>query len=196
MNTNNENGNSEILEVEGGLVKPADDASQEDKDAYHDKLESTNRQLFARAKKAEGFVLKDGKWVKPEAINKDENKGTNSNNSSQESGISQSDLITIIKANVPEEDISEVTDYAKMKGITIKEALNSPIIRETLKINAENRAAADASHTGAQRRTSAPTGDSILQNAGEGKLPDSVDGMTKLAEARMERKKASLKNNK
>lgn|SRR3972149_2377938 len=29
-------------------------------------LKEKNRQLFARAKKAEGFELKDGKWVKPE----------------------------------------------------------------------------------------------------------------------------------
>lgn len=32
----------------------------------HQKLSDANRQLFARAKKAEGFELKDGKWVKPE----------------------------------------------------------------------------------------------------------------------------------
>lgn len=29
------------------------------------KITDTNKQLFARAKKAEGFELKDGKWVKP-----------------------------------------------------------------------------------------------------------------------------------
>lgn len=31
----------------------------------HQKLTETNKQLFARAKKAEGYELKDGKWVKP-----------------------------------------------------------------------------------------------------------------------------------
>lgn len=29
-------------------------------------LDKSNKQLYARAKKAEGFELKDGKWVKPE----------------------------------------------------------------------------------------------------------------------------------
>ena len=32
----------------------------------HKKIFDTNKQLFARAKKAEGFELKDGKWIKPE----------------------------------------------------------------------------------------------------------------------------------
>ena len=35
----------------------------------YQKLSDTNKQLYARAKKAEGFELKDGKWVKPEKVN-------------------------------------------------------------------------------------------------------------------------------
>ena len=41
----------------------------DDLDALTEKLEKIseqNKQLFARAKKAEGFELKDGKWVKPQ----------------------------------------------------------------------------------------------------------------------------------
>ena len=41
----------------------------DDVDALREKLSTVseqNKQLFVRAKKAEGFELKDGKWVKPE----------------------------------------------------------------------------------------------------------------------------------
>jgi len=53
----------------------------DDVDALKEKFEKVseqNRQLFSRAKKAEGFELKDGKWVKPEVKPKaepKENKG-------------------------------------------------------------------------------------------------------------------------
>lgn len=46
-----------------------DNESNDDLDSIKAKnadLEEKNRQLFNRAKKAEGFELKDGKWVKPE----------------------------------------------------------------------------------------------------------------------------------
>lgn len=57
--------NSEINETE--IV--AEDTSGLDAAALQAKLaetEAKNKQLFERAKKAEGFVLKEGKWVKAE----------------------------------------------------------------------------------------------------------------------------------
>ena len=53
--------------------KPAEVESNEtaDADALGDqnrRLAEQNRQLFARAKKAEGFDLQDGKWVKTEKV--------------------------------------------------------------------------------------------------------------------------------
>ena len=67
MNTNNEQGGSQNSNEEDIVLptKPADDASQEDKDAYYADLEDKNKQLFARAKKgrrirAEGWQMGKG----------------------------------------------------------------------------------------------------------------------------------------
>lgn len=60
----------------GGDITPENDVNEEvvveendDSDALREKLikvSEQNKQLFSRAKKAEGFELKDGQWVKPE----------------------------------------------------------------------------------------------------------------------------------
>lgn len=64
----------------GGDITPENDVNEEvvveendDADALKEKLEKVseqNKQLFARAKKAEGFELKDGQWTKPEVVEK------------------------------------------------------------------------------------------------------------------------------
>ena len=63
MANEKENLDSEIEEKD---LEVSDD---DDVDALKEKFQKVsdaNRQLFARAKKAEGFELKDGKWIKPE----------------------------------------------------------------------------------------------------------------------------------
>lgn len=66
-NENNENIDS-INDEE--MFEENNESSDDDIDTLKAKLlevENKNRQLFSRTKKAEGFELKDGKWVKPEA---------------------------------------------------------------------------------------------------------------------------------
>ena len=64
----------------GADINPQDDVHEEvvaeesdDVVALKEKFEKVsdqNKQLFARAKKAEGFVLKDGQWVKSKVVEK------------------------------------------------------------------------------------------------------------------------------
>lgn len=179
MNENsNENGNSNNTEIEE-VQAPAETATDEEKAEYIEKLESNNKQLYARAKKAEGFELKDNKWVKP--VTKPVEQKTEATISKDTSQLSQSDLITIAKSDVHQEDISEVVEYATFKKITVAEALVDNVMKGILAEKAELRKVADGTNTGAAKRGNAKlSDDALLENARNGKFPESDEDMARL----------------
>jgi hypothetical protein len=156
-----------------------DDSDPKSKDARA-KLNAQNRFL-----KKEGYEFINGKWVKP--TNKKPDTKVEKK-SSKTTALSNSDMFVLIKANVPEEDIQEVQDYARMKGVTIKEALSTNFVKTLLSDKAEERATAEAAHTGSSRRTTGKkTTSQVLSDAEKGDLPDDP---TVLAQARFAKKKA------
>lgn len=145
-------------------VQETEVETQDEKDLKIAELEEKNRKLFERAKKAEGK-----KAEKPD--------------------LSTSDIYALMNAKVPEEDISEVSDYAKLKSISIAEALKSSVVRTILAERIEERATADATSTGAQRRAPVKVSDDVVLNsASKGQLPEDDAGIERLTEARMNAK--------
>jgi len=195
MNTNqNENGNSQIPDVpelvlEDGLsAEEVQERITEHNQAvadYKEKIGSTNKQLFERVKKAEGFEFKDGKWVKPNKSSEEtEQKPNNS-----ETQISQTDFYALIKADVPEEDFSDVVDYAKLKNISIAEALKSTIVKSVLAEKKEVRNVAEGTHTGGGTRGSGKMSDEkLMENASKGIMPESDEDMSRLVSLRRGKK--------
>ena len=105
--------------------------------------------------------------------------------------LSQTDLIVLIKADVTEEeDIQEVVDFAKLKGISVAEALKSSVIRTVLSEKKEERQTAEATATGNKRGgTTAPSAKELLQRAqSKGELPEKDEDMRKLIEAQIAEK--------
>jgi hypothetical protein len=99
--------------------------------------------------------------------------------------LPQSDLIAILKADVAEEDIQEVSDYAKLKGITISEALKSSVVKAILSEKNEERTTANATSTGNARRGSVkPNPAQLLENANKGVMPETDEEMETLIRAR------------
>jgi len=107
----------------------------------------------------------------------------------EQTEITSLDTIALINAKVTvKEDIDEVLDYAKHKGISVSEALNTNVVKTILAQQAEFRAVAEATNTGTARRgTAQVSNETVLANAAQGKLPDDPSS---LAEARM----AQMKN--
>jgi len=103
--------------------------------------------------------------------------------------LSQSDLITLIRADVPEEDFEEVISYAQFKKISVKEALKSSVVRTILSERKEERETAQATSTGNKRKgTHTPSGKELLANARKsGELPESDEDIRKLAAAQFEK---------
>lgn len=200
MNTNeNENGNSKIPEVEELIIDEGDDVEtiKEKIEEYNlkvverdDLIKKNNSQLYARTKKAEGFILVDGNWVKPAKEGKKEDEDgkqseldKKSDEKTTDSQLSQRDLMTLVREDIAEEDEEEVINYAKFRNISVSDALKSDVLKSILKDRVEKRTTADATETGAKKRgNSKLTDESIMENASKkGELPSSDDDIRRLA---------------
>lgn len=99
--------------------------------------------------------------------------------------VSTRDLYALMEAKVPEEDISEVEDYAKFRKISISEALRTSTVKMLLAEKAEKRNVAMATNTGAARRSpSKISDDALLSKAQKGDMPETSDEITRLIKAR------------
>ena len=175
VNADTSNGEEELdLDLSNDTEKDA--KSNDDVET----LKEQNKKLFARAKKAEGFEFKDGKWVKPVVDKKPETKVE----PSQE--LSAKDALLLAKADVDLEDVDEVIDFAKYRKITIAEALQNNTLRAILTDSQEKRKTALATQTSGTRKTTAPTIEALTEKAQKGELSESE--IDKLVELRMEAK--------
>lgn len=143
----------DTIPAEGQDSTPEEELIVEDSDTQEElakEREEKNRQRV-RADRAEK-ALRDSK------------KAPKQDGEPQISGLSMS--IRDIKAlqDVPEDDVEEVIDFAKYKGISIADAKKSQVIQTILKTRAEERATAAVANTNTQRRgTKSNFGDSLLR---------------------------------
>lgn len=117
--TNNETDQAENLETTA--EETAEETLPETEDV--EALKEKNRQLFARAKKAEGFVLKDGKWIKkekPPVEKKPEAKDATSEYLTKEEAV-------LIAKGIDLEDLEQLKLIQKATGKSLKEASESPL---------------------------------------------------------------------
>lgn len=185
MNTQHGEGNTEIPEVEDIVIEDGDDAEtiKTKVSDYKAKVDERNAQLFVRTKKAEGFEQKDGKWVKVEKPTTEPKVETPAPASNDK--LSSLDVIAIMNGKVPEEDITDVVEFAAFKKISVAEALKTPMMKTMLAEKAEFRKTAEGSQTGSQRRGSGKVSDeTLLENAGKGQMPESPEDMGRLAALR------------
>ncbi len=90
-----------------------------------------------------------------------------------EGALSQKDLIVLMKADVAEEDIDDVVEYATFKKIPIADALKSSTVKSILAEKAEFRKTAEITAIGANRRGNEKISDAtLLANASKGIYPE------------------------
>lgn len=103
--------------------------------------------------------------------------------------LSPIDIFALTKANIEAEDLEEVLDYAKYKGISVAEAIKSPVVKATLAERAEQRNVALATNTGASKRTTARQSDeALVSKAEKGELPESDADIARLVAAKYGKK--------
>lgn len=105
------------------------------------------------------------------------------------STLSTSEILALGRAELPDEDVEEVIDFAKLKKIKVTDALKDPMMAGYLADKAEKRRSAEAANTGSPRGASAETGEALLKKAeATGEVPTDTEGLQSLFMARQRRK--------
>ena len=147
-------------------------------------LKQRNQELYEQLKKAKGLIrdTKTGKWVKKEQPKPTVDvEGTGD--------VTKTELYSLVKANVPDEDVNEVTLYARSHRMTVTEALKTPEVKAILRVKEDYRKTAEAANTKNSRYgASKPTDEQILADAAAGSLADP----TAMAEARNKQRLAGI----
>jgi hypothetical protein len=186
----------EKLDADTDFAESLADLSDEDKEqAIQDKkselLMQEFKSLSEKAKEAEkAKELAENYKIRAEKAEKASKKGnsegekTPKNERNEE--MSSRDIIALTKANIADEDIDVVLDYAKFKKISVAESLKSSVVKATLAENEEHRKTAAATNTGTGRRgVQQKSEGSLLSEFKSGKVPETDDEMERLALARM-----------
>ncbi len=106
---------------------------------------------------------------------------------SQTGELSFKDGYALQQANVHIDNVDDVVDYAKFKGITVSEAVKTNYIKTLVRESAEERETAAAANTKSGRRGVKPdTGSELLNRAQKtGELPDDDKSMQALINAQL-----------
>jgi len=152
--------------TEGVLQEPQPDKQE------LEKLQELARNYKIRAEKAESILKETHKEVSPQEL-------------------SVKDLTALVKNNVSEDDYDDIFDYARLKKISVAEALKSPVVRAILSEKEEMRRTATATATGNKiQGVSAPSPEELLQKAqATGTIPESDEDIEKLISVRLTKNK-------
>jgi len=144
-------------------------------------VKKATAQLYARMKKAEDKAKEVEAKLAQTSSGKPESKGT----------MSTTDLIAVMNAKVNEEDIGDVEEYARFKGISVAEALKTSVVKTLLSEKEEMRKTANATNTrGSRVGTNKSSPSDLLAKARTG---GAVDDFEALAQARLEERKNANK---
>lgn len=145
-----------------------------------EKLKEQNKKLFERAKKAEAEA-KTLKTKKPEPK-------TETASEPKEATLSTKDVLYLAKADIHEDDMDEVLEWAKFKKISVSEAHKQ--LKPKLDASAEQRKSSQVANAGGSKRTSSkPTAERILADFNAGIPPKTPEDWEALHKARMTAKK-------
>lgn len=155
--------------------------TKEPQEDYRGKLNATNRFL-----EKEGYTFDDGRWKAPA-------KPPSSVPSKQTGDLSQKDVLYLAKADVHEEDLDSVLEWATLKKIPVSQAKTEmqPILDKRTE---ERRTAAATNTKGGARGTSEVSGEDLLAQAQRGEEVEMTEeNATKIFQARLARKTAKYK---
>lgn len=189
----------EKLDADTNFVESLVDLSDEDKEQaiQNKKLELLTQEFKSLSEKAkeaekakelaENYKIRAEKAEKASKKGNSEGEKTPKNEENEEPSLR--DIIALTKANIADDDIDVVLDYAKSKKISVAEALETSVIKATLAENEEHRKTASATNIGTSRRgIQQKSEDALLSEFKSGKIPETDDEMERLALARMKAK--------
>lgn len=115
-----------------------------------DELAQTNRQLFERAKKAEGFVKVDGKWVK--APKAEEAIAAQNELQSKTGELNETQLDYLdLKGITHDDDIAIIQRVMQRTGQTVRQALGDDYVKAKLSAEQKKREVQNATPSSTKR---------------------------------------------
>lgn len=170
-NNQDDSGVPETTETETEAVETSDEESIEDlrtrlasETKLREETEAKNKQLFERVKKAEAKPIE-----------------------STPSGLSLADIHAL--RNVHEDDVERIEKFAKLEGLSIKEALKNDDLKAILEKREEHRTTAAAANVSNVRRGPSKVNDeTLLENARAGKISDDDADIERIVAAASKRK--------
>lgn len=114
-----------------------------------------------------------------------EKKDVSSDKPFDTNNLSFKDSHALIKAEVHEDDVDEVVEYANFKKISVAEALKSDVIKTMLSNKAEFRKTAQVTNTiQARKGATKQTEETLLSNLSKGQIPESKEDAERIFWAR------------
>lgn len=173
------------------VVSESDTQSEQDEPSNDEVaiLKQQNRELFARAKRAEGFTLQNGEWVKtkpkPKPIVHEQEEAP--------AALSPKDYLALTENKVSSDDFDEVMRLSKILGKSVSETLKDKTAKVIIGQRLEERASAQAANTTSNRRTKS-TDENLLENLNKGIVSDKDEDVDKLVRTQLaaKRKAAGL----
>lgn len=168
----NENGYDETLNHQDTETDIELDLDIETEDEVDYKSEAEKAKELAnnykiRAEKAEGKLKATVK--------------TEVSSNLKQTDLSTTDLYALMKADIAEDDVADVREYAQLKNISISDAIKSNVVKLIIEEKNEKRNVAQAQHTGTSRRgNTTMSDDTLLAKASKGELPDSDEAIKRL----------------
>lgn len=100
--------------------------------------------------------------------------------------LSTIDTIAIMKADIDTDDIPQVVEMAKLKGVSVAEALKSKSVQAILQEKKEERLTANATNVASTRRGSSRVSDDVLiERANKGIMPENDADLDRLIQAQL-----------
>lgn len=147
--------------------------SSEESDSQTDKKDELIKNYKIRAEKAE----KELKILEAEKEKKEPEKT---------SELSTKDILYFAKADIHEDDLSDILEWAKFKKISVNEAHKA--LKGTLDVRNEERRTAEAANTSSSGHGTQITGKSLIEKARQGQLSEKEEDIDKIVETRMQEK--------
>ena len=179
-NDTEETVNDEALEVE--IEDTEETKDTEDENTEVDDVESLKKQVQTLQAQKEHWRNKaKGKVETPNTKQEVSNKNIEQ--------LSTIDTIAIMKADIDTDDIPKVVEMAKLKGVTVAEALKSKSVQAILQESKEERLTANATNVASSRRSSSRVSDeTLIERAKKGIMPDNDADLERLILADLAKK--------
>ena len=168
--------------VEDETLEVQEEVEQEETEDVQEEIEEDEVDWKAEAEKAK--KLAENQRIRAEKAEKKAKSVKTENTSS----LSTSDILALTKANIDEDDIDDVLEYAAFKKVSVKDALNSSILKATIAEKSEQRRSAEAVNTGSTRRANGQVSDErLIADAQKGNMPESESDIARLVKLRLKK---------